>query len=142
MHKNLLSYLKMGKEILTFGNIEIKKNKFYHNKSIFFKDEDIEKILVSNKISFGEKNYTYFIGYLCNDGEVKPLNIMLPKTSTYVKRYDRQTKWMHFLIKDDDLLKKYNTNWDKVSADIKKEFDNELVYNKTFLKTKTKSHSD
>ena len=55
MHKNLLSYLKMGKEILTFGNIEIKKNKFYHNKSIFFKDEDIEKILVSNKISFGEK---------------------------------------------------------------------------------------
>ena len=67
---------------------------------------------------------------------------MLPKTSTYVKRYDRQTKWMHFLIKDDDLLKKYNTNWDEVSADIKKEFDNELVYNKTFLKTKTKSHSD
>ena len=132
----------MGKEILTFGNIEIKKNKFYHNKSIFFKDEDIEKILVSNKISFGEKNYTYFIGYLCNDDKVKPLNIMLPKTSTYVKRYDRQTKWMHFLIKDDDLLKKYNTNWDKVNADIKKEFDNELVYNKTFLKTKTKSHSD
>ena len=142
MHKSLLSYLKMGKEILTFGNIEIKKNKFYRNKSIFFKDEDIEKILVSNKISFGEKNYTYFIGYLCNDDKVKPLNIMLPKTSSYVKRYDRQTKWMHFLIKDDDLLKKYNTNWDKVSADIKKEFDNELVYNKTFLKTKTKSHSD
>ena len=132
----------MGKEILTFGNIETKKNKFYHNKSIFFKDEDIEKILVSNKISFGEKNYTYFIGYFCNDDKVKQLNIMLPKTSTYVKRYDRQTKWMHFLIKDDDLLKKYNTNWDKVSADIKKEFDNELVYNKTFLKTKTKSHSD
>ena len=142
MHKNLLSYLKMGKEILTFGNIEIKKNKFYHNKSIFFKDEDIEKILVSNKISFGEKNYTYFIGYLCNDDKVKPLNIMLPKASTYVKRYDRQTKWMHFLIKDGDLLEKYNTNWDKVSADIKKEFDNELVYNKTFLKTKTTSHSD
>ena len=142
MHKNLLSYLKMGKEILTFGNIEIKKNKFYHNKSIFFKDEDIEKILVSNKISFGEKNYTYFIGYLCNDDKVKPLNIMLPKASTYVKRYDRQTKWMHFLIKDGDLLEKYNTNWDKVSADIKKEFDNELVYNKTFLKTKTTSYSD
>ena len=142
MHKNLLSYLKMGKEILTFGNIEIKKNKFYRNKSIFFKDEDIEKILVSNKISFGEKNYTYFIGYLCNDDKVKPLNIMLPKASTYVKRYDRQTKWMHFLIKDGDLLEKYNTNWDKVSADIKKEFDNELVYNKTFLKTKTTSYSD
>ena len=33
-------------------------------------DVDIEKVLVSNKISFGEKNYKYFIGYLYN--EVKP----------------------------------------------------------------------
>ena len=46
---------------------------------------------------------------------------MLPKTSTYVKSYDGQTKWMHFFfIEDDDLLEKYNTIWDKVSADIKK----------------------
>ena len=82
-----------------------------------------------------KKNYKYFIGHLCNDDKVKPLNIMLPKASTYVKLYDRQTKWMYFLIKDDDLLKKYNTIWDKVNADIKKEFDSELVYNRTFLKT-------
>ena len=46
----------MGKEILTFRDIEIEKNKFYRNKiSIFLKDVDIEKVLVSNKISFGEK---------------------------------------------------------------------------------------
>ena len=37
-----------------------------------------------------------------------------------VKHYDRQTKWMSFLIEDDDLLEKYNTNWGKISADIKK----------------------
>ena len=41
-----------------------------------------------------------------------------------------------FLIVDDDLLEKYNTIWDKVSADIKKEFDSEPVYNKSYLKTK------
>ena len=29
---------------------------------------------------------------------------MLPKTSAYVKNYDRQTKWMYFLA-DDHLLK-------------------------------------
>ena len=33
---------------------------------------------------------------------------MLPKTSGYVKRYDGQTKWMYFLIEDDDLLEKCN----------------------------------
>ena len=27
----------MGKEVLTFGDIEIEKNKFHHHKSPFFK---------------------------------------------------------------------------------------------------------
>ena len=54
-----------------------------------------------------------------NDNKVKPLHIMFPKTSVYVKRYDGQTKWMYFGIEDDDLLENYNTIWDKVSAHIK-----------------------
>ena len=44
---------------------------------------------------------------------------MLPKTSTYVKSYDGQTKWMYVLIKNDSLLEKNNTIWDKVRAGIK-----------------------
>ena len=67
---------------------------------------------------------------------------MLPKTSAYVKNYDGQTKLMYFFIKDDDLLEKYNTIWDKVSADIKKQFDSEPAYNKNFLKIKIKSNGD
>ena len=63
-----------------------------------------------------------------NDHNVQSLHVMLPKTSTYVKSYDGQTKWMYFLIENDDLLEKYNTIWDKVSAYVKKEFDRELVY--------------
>ena len=54
-----------------FGDIEIEKDKFYHHgSSIFLKDVDIEKVLVSSKISSGEKNYKYFIGYLYNDHKV------------------------------------------------------------------------
>ena len=34
---------------------------------------------------------------------------MLPKTSAYIKNYDGQTKWMYFLIEDDESLKEYNT---------------------------------
>ena len=56
-HKNLLSHIK-GKEILTFGDIEFQKNKFYHHKAPFYlKDIDGETISVSNMISSGEKNY-------------------------------------------------------------------------------------
>ena len=85
----------MGKELLTFGDTEIEKNKFYRNKTpVPLRNVDIEKVLLSNKISFGEKNYKYFIGYLYKDHKVKPLHMMLPKTSTYVKSYEGQTKWM------------------------------------------------
>ena len=47
-----------------------------------------------------------------------------------------------FFIEVDDLLKKCSTTWNKVSADVEKEFDSEPVYNKEFLKTKIKSHGD
>ena len=107
------------------------------------KDVDIEKVLLSNKIFFGGKNYKYFTGYLYDDNKVTPLHIILPKTNTYVKCYDGQTKWVYFLIEDDDLLEKYNTIWDKESADIKKELDSKPVYkNFSFLKTKIKSHGN
>ena len=46
---------------------------------------------------------------------------------------------MYLLIEDDDLLEKYNIILDKISADIKNEFDSEPVYNKKFLKTKMDS---
>ena len=54
------------------GDIKIEKNEFYRHKSpIFLRDVDIEKVLVSNKIFFSEKDYRYFIGYLYNDDQVK-----------------------------------------------------------------------
>ena len=55
----------------------------------FLKDVDIEKVLVSYKVSFGEKNYKYFIGYWYND------------------------------YKGDELSEQNITIWDKVSPDIK-----------------------
>ena len=45
---------------------------------------------------------------------------MLSKTSAYVRNYDGQTKWMYFLIEDDELLEEYNSTGDKVSAKIKR----------------------
>ena len=48
------------------------------------------------KILSDEKNYKYFIGYLFDDCKIKPLHILLPKTSTYVKSHDSQTKWINF----------------------------------------------
>ena len=104
-------------------------------------DVYIKNVLVSKKISFGENSRSlYFNGYLYNGNKVKPLDTMVPKTIDYVTSYDRQTKWMYFLIEDDNLLEKYNTIWDKISTG--KEFDGKPVHNNEFLKTKIESHGD
>ena len=64
--------------------------------------------MVSKKVSFGGKNYKYFIGYLHNDNKVKASHVMLPKTRAYVKRHDWQIKWIYSLI-EEDLSEKYDT---------------------------------
>ena len=46
---------------------------------------------------------------------------------------------MSFLIKNDELLEKYNEIWEKVRNSVKKEFDNVPVYNEICLKNKIQS---
>ena len=87
-------------------------------------------------------NYKYFIGYLHDDYKINPLHIMLPETRAYVKTSDGQTKWMYFLIDNDNLLEKYNTIWDKVPDDITKYSDSKPVYKTSFLATKIRTCGD
>ena len=54
----------MEKTIIKFGDIEIEKLKFHQHKSpILINNIDINKILVSNKVSFGKRLFKYFIGF-------------------------------------------------------------------------------
>ena len=96
--KKILSHVKRIEE--TFGDTEIIQKNHCYKSPIFLEDVDIENVLASNNISSAEKNYKYFIGYLCDDYKIKLLHMMLPKKSVYEKRYDGQTKWMYFLIED------------------------------------------
>ena len=59
----------MIKEILTFGDIELKKKKKITVVRVLFfkKDVEVDEVLVSKKFSSGEKNYKYFILCLYND---------------------------------------------------------------------------
>ena len=93
---------------------------------------------VSHLVSSSKKNYNYFIDYKDHDHKIKPLRIVLPKMSAYVKSYDGETKWMYFFIKD-ELLEKYGI-WNKVSNSSNKELDCESIYNKKFLITKIRSY--
>ena len=54
----------MKKTIIKFSDIEIEKQKFHqHKRAISIKNIDINKIVLSNKVSFGKKGFGYLIGY-------------------------------------------------------------------------------
>ena len=56
------AYIKLEK-IIKLGDIEIQKQKFHQHKGpISIKNIDINKIVVSNKVSFGKNGFKYFIG--------------------------------------------------------------------------------
>ena len=59
--------------------------------------------------------------------------------SAYRREVD-ETKYMSFLMNDEELFEKYNKTWEKVKNSLKKDFDSEPVYNKKYLKAKIKSY--
>ena len=70
--------------------LKLKNINFTAIKVPFLLEEvDIDNVLVSNKISFGEKNYKYFIGCLSDDYKIKPLHMMQSKTSAWIKRLSK-----------------------------------------------------
>ena len=58
---------------------------------------DINKAVVSNKVSFEKKGFKYFTGYK-DAKKIRPLCIFLPKMSAYRKDFD-ETKYISFYNK-------------------------------------------
>ena len=97
------AYVKMEKAVTKFGEIKIQKPKFHQRKRpISIANIDIDKILVSNKVSFGKKEFKYFIGHK-NAQKTNPLCMFLPKMSAYRRGFE-ETEYVSFLMKDDKLL--------------------------------------
>ena len=63
---------------------------------------DLDKIVVSYKFKHNDEGFKCFIGYL--EGEIiKPLCIILPQMSGYIKYFENGGKNMSFFIKDDEV---------------------------------------
>ena len=58
--KEVITIYKMGKEIITFSNIEVEKHKFHQHKSpISIYDLNLDRIVVSNRVAFGKSGFKY-----------------------------------------------------------------------------------
>ena len=99
----------MEQEAVYFRENSIIKSAFHKNKGpININEVDIERIKLSNKKSYGKDSFKYFIGYR-HEGNAfpSPLFIKLPQMNVYTKYFDKNSKCMNYLVKDEKILNKY-----------------------------------
>ena len=125
---------------MTKKNVRVNKKKFHMSKkAIDLMSVNVNKIVVSDKFNHNEDGFKYFIGY--QEGEiVKPLCIILPQMSGYIKYFEYGSPNMSFLIKDDEVGEKYEQIWDVIKNKLKIIFDSEPVYEYKYLKAKVKEY--
>ena len=128
--------IRMSEKTLKFDNIRVNKKEFHKSKQPIDLDlVNVDQIVVSDKFKHSDDGFKYFIGY--KEGEiVKPLCIILPQMSGYIKYFENGGKNMSFVIKDDDVLDKYNEIWDKIKEKLNIKFHSMPVYNEKYIKAK------
>ena len=88
---------------------------------------------MSYKFKHNDKGFKYFIGYL-KDEIVKPLCIILPQMSGYIKYFQNGSKNTSFLIKDDEVWDNNDKIWDLIKNKLNIKFHGEPVYEYKKLK--------
>ena len=97
----------------------------------------IDQIVVSDKFKHDNKGFKYFISYQ-EGGIVKPLCIILPQMSGYIKYFENGGKNMSFLIKDDEVWEKYEQIWDVIKNKLSIKFHSKPIYDQKYLKAKVR----
>ena len=100
---------KISEKTLKFGNIRVNKKEFHRSKQpIDLMSVNINQKVVSGRFKHSDK-------YFENGG-----------------------KNLSFMVKDDNVLDKYNKIWDKIKETLNIKFHNKPVYDETYIKVKVR----
>ena len=124
----------MSEKTLKFNNIKVNKKEFHKSKqAIDLSLVTIDKIVASDKFKHNDEGFKYFIGY--QEGEiVKPLCIILLQMNRCIKYFENGGKNIPFMIKDDNVLNKYNKIWNVIKNKIGIKFHSEPIYDQIYIK--------
>ena len=130
--------------MVRFGEREIAKETFYAvKKPIKICDVNVDNMVILKLIET-KTNSKYLIG-IKFDKAIRPLVLIMPKMSGYVKTFkveDKINKLMSFRRDDEKLLEKYKAIWTKIE-DLKNIELNALpVYDDRYIKTKIRTYDD
>ena len=101
--------------MVKFAKAETAKEKFYAaKKPIKIWNVNADNIVIS-KLVKTKTNSNYLIG--CLEKDIRPLVLIMPKMSGYVKIFkvgDKNNKLLSFRIDNEKLLEKYKAVWTKI----------------------------
>ena len=118
----------MSKKTVKFNSNRINFKKIHKSKQPINLDLiNINQIVISDKFKHTDDSFKYYIGYK-EDGIIKPLCIILPQMSGYIKYFEKGGKKMSFVIQDDNVLDKYNDIWNKIKNTLNIKLHSMLVY--------------
>ena len=121
----------MSENTLKLDNIRVHKKEF-HKQLIDLDLINVDQMVLSDKFKHSDDGFTYFIGY--KEGEnVKPLCIILPQMTGYIKYFENGGKNLSFIIKDDMCLNKY-----KIKEKLKIKFHSTPVYDEQYIKAEVR----
>ena len=98
---------------------------------------NVDQIVISDKFKHNNEGFKYFIGCL-DGGIVKPLCIILPQMSGYIKYFENGGKNMSFFIKDNKVWEEYQQIWHVIKNKLSIKFHSEPVYEYRYLKAKVR----
>ena len=98
---------------------------------------NVDQIVASDKFKHNNEGFKYFIDYQ-EGGIVKPLCIILPQMSRYIKYFENGGKNMSFLIKDNEVQEEYQQIWNMIKDKLGIKFHREPVYEYKYLKAKVR----
>ena len=85
-------------------------------------------IVISYRVKQNNNTYKYFIGYSHDDGVIKPLCVILPQMSGYIKYFQNGEKNMSFKIENEDMDLKYYEIWNKIKSILNVKFHSQPIY--------------
>ena len=128
----------MSSQKIKFGDKEVDKKEFYSSKEAILLDSiDLSKIVVSSRWKLNDTASKYFCGYLNND-VIKPLCVILPQMSGYIKYFDNGGKNMSFVTDDKEVYGKYDEIWNVVKSLLKLKFTASPIRDDKYILAKLK----
>ena len=106
--------IKISEKTLKFGNVIVNKIQFHASKKpIALNFVDVDKMVISDKFKHNDQGFRYFISYK-DDNIIRPLCVVLPQMSGFMKCFHDGGKNISFLVEDYIVLIKYNEIWNKI----------------------------